>query len=76
MIRRGRTPRGDLAPAPVRRWAPPDIFRKLLLQAESHWYLARESILHLMWESDTWLERYVKNAPPRELKEKEMGSES
>jgi hypothetical protein len=27
-------------------------------------YRARESIMHVLWEQDTWLERHVKNAPP------------
>lgn len=40
--------------------------RLVLLPAESHSYRARESVMHLIWETDTWLERYVKNAPPRE----------
>ena len=44
--------------------------RLVMLPSESHGYRARESILHLMWESDTWLERYVKNAPARELKDR------
>ncbi|RKZ12497.1 S9 family peptidase [bacterium] len=48
--------------------------RLVMLPSESHGYRARESILHLMWETDTWLDRYVKNAPARELKEKETGS--
>lgn len=39
--------------------------RLVMLPSESHGYRARESILHLMWESDNWLERYVKNAPAR-----------
>ena len=46
--------------------------RLVMLPAESHGYRARESIMHLMWETDTWLDRYVKNAPPRELTAKEM----
>lgn len=50
--------------------------RLVMLPSESHGYRARESIMHLMWESDTWLDRYVKNAPARELKEKEVGAES
>jgi dipeptidyl aminopeptidase/acylaminoacyl peptidase len=40
--------------------------RLVLLPHESHSYRARESVMHLIWETDTWLERYVKNAPPRE----------
>ncbi|HXO26631.1 MAG TPA: alpha/beta fold hydrolase [Thermoanaerobaculia bacterium] len=37
--------------------------RLVLLPFESHGYRARESILHLLWEEDRWLERYVKQAP-------------
>ena len=40
--------------------------RLVLLPAESHGYSARESLLHMLWEEDQWLERYVKNAGPRE----------
>jgi dipeptidyl aminopeptidase/acylaminoacyl peptidase len=29
---------------------------------ESHGYTAKESLLHLMWEMNGWLEKYVKNA--------------
>ncbi|MBD3368685.1 MAG: prolyl oligopeptidase family serine peptidase [Candidatus Eisenbacteria bacterium] len=35
--------------------------RFVLLPHESHSYRARESLLHLMWETEEWLERYVKN---------------
>ena len=28
---------------------------------ESHGYRAKETILHLIWEQDRWLEKYVKN---------------
>ena len=49
--------------------------RLVMLPHESHGYRARESILHLMWETDTWLEKYVKNAEPRSLEGKsEAGS--
>jgi dipeptidyl aminopeptidase/acylaminoacyl peptidase len=30
------------------------------LPYESHGYQARESILHMLWEMDTWLNTYVK----------------
>lgn len=40
--------------------------RLVLLPHESHGYVARESILHMLWEEDRWLERHVKNAPERE----------
>ncbi|MEM9884773.1 MAG: prolyl oligopeptidase family serine peptidase [Bacteroidota bacterium] len=41
--------------------------RLVMLPKESHGYAARESILHMLWEQDQWLEQYVKN---REVKEK------
>jgi dipeptidyl aminopeptidase/acylaminoacyl peptidase len=39
--------------------------RLVMLPFESHGYRARESVLHMMWEMDRWLETYVKNAKPR-----------
>ena len=39
--------------------------RLVMLPSESHGYAARESLLHMLWEMDSWLERFVKNAPPR-----------
>jgi dipeptidyl aminopeptidase/acylaminoacyl peptidase len=35
--------------------------RLVMLPHESHGYRARESILHMLWETNNWLERYVKN---------------
>ncbi len=35
--------------------------RLVMLPNESHGYRAKESILHLLWEQDQWLEKYVKN---------------
>ncbi|MGK0296346.1 MAG: dipeptidyl aminopeptidase/acylaminoacyl peptidase, partial [Ulvibacter sp.] len=35
--------------------------RLVMLPKESHGYRAKESILHLLWEQDTWLDKYVKN---------------
>lgn len=35
--------------------------RLVLLPKESHSYEGKESILHLLWEQDQWLEKYVKN---------------
>lgn len=35
--------------------------RLVVLPKESHGYSAKESILHLLWEQDQWLEKYVKN---------------
>ncbi len=38
--------------------------RFTLLPHESHGYRARESLLHMLWEMETWLDLYVKAAPP------------
>ncbi|MCU4177181.1 prolyl oligopeptidase family serine peptidase [Carboxylicivirga sp. N1Y90] len=35
--------------------------RLVMLPSESHGYRARESVLHMLWEQDQWLEKYVKN---------------
>ena len=35
--------------------------RLVMFPKESHGYSARESVLHMLWEQDQWLERYVKN---------------
>jgi len=35
--------------------------RYVVLPKESHGYTAMESILHLLWEQDQWLEKHVKN---------------
>ena len=35
--------------------------RLVMLPSESHGYRARQSILHMMWEMDRWLETHVKN---------------
>lgn len=45
--------------------------RLVLLPKESHGYAARENILHMLWEQDQWLEKYVKNKgkeTPKEVK--------
>ncbi|RYX86461.1 S9 family peptidase [bacterium] len=39
--------------------------RLVFLPHESHGYAARESVGHVLAEMITWLDRYVKNAPPR-----------
>jgi hypothetical protein len=33
----------------------------VMLPKESHGYRAKESIMHLLWEQDQWLDEYVKN---------------
>lgn len=35
--------------------------RYVVLPYESHGYAAKESIMHTLWEMDSWLETYVKN---------------
>ncbi len=35
--------------------------RLVMLPHESHGYRGKESILHMAWEMDGWLEKYVKN---------------
>jgi len=37
--------------------------RLVMLPKESHGYRAKESVLHMLWEQDQWLEKYVKNKP-------------
>ncbi|AHJ96186.1 alpha/beta hydrolase family protein [Hymenobacter swuensis] len=36
--------------------------RYVVLPAEAHGYTARESIMHMLWEMNTWLDTYVKKA--------------
>jgi dipeptidyl aminopeptidase/acylaminoacyl peptidase len=38
--------------------------RFVLLPYESHGYRAKESLLHMLWEMDRWLEKYVKQTTP------------
>ncbi len=35
--------------------------RLVMLPKESHGYRARESVMHMLWEMDNWLEMHVKN---------------
>ncbi|MBK0382979.1 S9 family peptidase [Pedobacter sp. SD-b] len=37
------------------------ITRLVYLPYEAHSYRAKESILHMLWEMDSWLDKYVKN---------------
>ena len=41
------------------------IARLVMLPHESHGYVARESVMHTLWEQHQWLERHVKYAAPR-----------
>ncbi|WP_310396964.1 prolyl oligopeptidase family serine peptidase [Hymenobacter sp.] len=38
--------------------------RYVVLPAESHGYAARENLLHMLWEMDSWLNKYVKAPTP------------
>jgi dipeptidyl aminopeptidase/acylaminoacyl peptidase len=40
--------------------------RLVMLPYESHGYVARESVEHVLYEMLAWFDKYVKNAPPRE----------
>ncbi|MCP9201139.1 prolyl oligopeptidase family serine peptidase [Gramella sp. GC03-9] len=42
--------------------------RLVMLPKESHGYSAKESVLHVLWEQDQWLEQYVKNKEKNEIK--------
>ncbi|MDX1941406.1 MAG: prolyl oligopeptidase family serine peptidase [Saprospiraceae bacterium] len=35
--------------------------RLVMLPAESHGYRAKESIMHMLWEMNSWMEKHVKN---------------
>ena len=43
--------------------------RLVMLPKESHGYRAKESILHLLWEQDQWLEKYLKNNPTNKIED-------
>ena len=40
--------------------------RLVMLPKESHGYRAKESIMHMLWEQDQWLEEHVKNKDKEE----------
>ena len=40
--------------------------RLVLLPYESHGYTARQSILHMLWEMESWLDSYVKKGTPKQ----------
>jgi dipeptidyl aminopeptidase/acylaminoacyl peptidase len=50
--------------------------RLVMLPHERHGYRARESILHMLWETHTWLEEHVKAAKPLEAETKPAGTRS
>jgi dipeptidyl aminopeptidase/acylaminoacyl peptidase len=43
--------------------------RLVMLPKESHGYRSKESILHVLWEQDQWLEKHVKNKKSTKDKE-------
>ncbi len=45
--------------------------RLVMLPKESHGYRAKESILHLLWEQDQWLDKYVKNKETSKINDDE-----
>ena len=45
--------------------------RFVLLPHESHAYRARESLLHMLWEMETWLNTYVKPQKTDKMKKTE-----
>lgn len=42
--------------------------RLVMLPKESHGYSAKESVLHVLWEQDEWLDKYVKNKKENSVK--------
>jgi dipeptidyl aminopeptidase/acylaminoacyl peptidase len=48
--------------------------RYIQLPLEPHGYTARETQRHLLWEYINWLDKYVKNAPPRAATSATAGS--
>jgi dipeptidyl aminopeptidase/acylaminoacyl peptidase len=50
--------------------------RYVQLPLEPHGYTARETQRHLLWEYINWLDKYVKNAPPRPATSATAGSQA
>ena len=48
--------------------------RLVLLPYESHGYTAKESLLHMLWEMNGWLDKYVKNPADKTDKAGKLGS--
>mgnify|MGYP000563161577 CR=1 FL=1 len=46
--------------------------RLVMLPKESHGYAAKESIMHMLWEQDQWLEQHVKNKAEVNTPEKSL----
>ncbi|MBO6574455.1 MAG: prolyl oligopeptidase family serine peptidase [Rhodothermales bacterium] len=41
--------------------------RLVMLPHESHGYRARESVMHMLWETSNWLDNHVRDAVPRRV---------
>ncbi|MGZ3332892.1 MAG: alpha/beta hydrolase family protein, partial [Gemmatimonadaceae bacterium] len=50
--------------------------RYVQLPLEPHGYTSRETQRHLLWEYINWLDKYVKNAPPRAATSATAGSQA
>jgi len=50
--------------------------RLVMLPHESHGYRARESVMHMLWESAEWLDKHVKHAAERAASESDAGGEA
>ncbi|MEM6319379.1 MAG: prolyl oligopeptidase family serine peptidase [Bacteroidota bacterium] len=50
--------------------------RLVMLPKESHSYAAKESILHMLWEQDQWLEKHVKNRDLTKLEQEAVETSS
>jgi len=50
--------------------------RLVMLPHESHGYRARESVMHMLWESVEWLDRHVKHAAERAVSESKAGGDT
>ena len=48
--------------------------RYVVLPFEAHSYASRENIMHMLWEMNTWLDKYVKNAPAAPAQGNETGA--
>ena len=46
--------------------------RLVMLPKESHGYRAKESVLHMLWEQDQWLEKHLKNKQDIDTPEKQI----
>jgi hypothetical protein len=43
-----------------------------MLPHESHGYQARESVLHMLWETERWLEEFLRSPRPPAVADPEV----